>query len=115
MLDLALRGTDTWLILPVHDSILIECPRGRIRDVAERSSRIMADALQAIYPELSPKVDVNMAQPQCWNKDGCADSLLRFLEDPTFRLEALATGALHHTPESVVTADTTPCSERVEL
>jgi hypothetical protein len=38
---------------------------------------------------LRPRVEVNRAHPECWNKDGHADSLERFLSDPTFSLDRL--------------------------
>jgi hypothetical protein len=38
------------------------------------------------YPALRPRVDINTAAPSCWNKDGRADSLDRFLADPLYKL-----------------------------
>jgi DNA polymerase I-like protein with 3'-5' exonuclease and polymerase domains len=94
LLDREFRGTDTWLVLPVHDSIVIECAIGGLDDVAERAAQIMRSALHAYYPKLRARVDVNKAGPTCWNKDGHVDSLDRFLEDPTYRLEDLARESL---------------------
>ncbi len=89
-LDRAFRGTDVWPVLPLHDAVLMECPAGEIDEVAERARRIMEDALRAYYPKLLPRVEVNKAHPECWNKDGHADSLDRFLADPEFRLDHYA-------------------------
>ena len=83
----AFRGTDTWLVLPVHDAILIECPKSDMEAVSERAAGIMEEAVRAYYPKLKPQVDVNMSHPDCWNKDGHAGSLEQFLADPTFRLD----------------------------
>jgi hypothetical protein len=46
----------------------------------------MIDAVRKYYPVLHPRVDVNDADPSCWNKDGCADSLDCFLADPLYKL-----------------------------
>lgn len=83
-LDRAFLGADCWLVLPIHDAVLIECPANEIDAVAERARAIMEDALRAFYPVLEPRVEVNKAHPECWNKDGHADSLERFLDDPDF-------------------------------
>jgi hypothetical protein len=47
----------------------------------------MQHALSAYYPRLRPRVDVNRVDVTCWNKDGHSDSLDRFLQDPTIRIE----------------------------
>jgi len=88
-LDKAFRGTEVWLVLPVHDSILIECPDHEVEEVSTRAAQILEDAVRDYYPKLKPKVDVNRSHPECWNKDGRADSLNRFLDDPSFRLDVL--------------------------
>jgi hypothetical protein len=36
-----------------------------------------------------PRVSVNAIAPHCWNKDGHADSLLNFLDDPDFKIGRL--------------------------
>ena len=87
-LDRVFARTNTWLVLPIHDAILIECDSGDVADVCERSRRVMEDAMRWYYPVLRPRVTVNRADKSCWNKDGHADSLRRFLDDPGFRLEA---------------------------
>jgi hypothetical protein len=46
----------------------------------------MTDAVRKYYPALRPRVDINAAAPTCWNKDGRADSLDRFLADPLYKL-----------------------------
>ncbi|MBK9386590.1 MAG: hypothetical protein IPN34_17390 [Planctomycetes bacterium] len=85
-LERAFRGSDVWLVLPVHDSILIECPRERVDEVADEAARLMRHALRSIYPRLTPRVSVNASAPHCWNKDSHADSLLNFLEDPDYKI-----------------------------
>lgn len=91
-LDRAFRGTPTQIILPVHDSVVIECDRADIEAVANEARWIMAHSLRRFYPALRPRVDVNMSRPECWNKDGHADSLDRFLEDPGLQIGAPRAG-----------------------
>ncbi len=89
LLDQAFRGSDTWIILPVHDAVVIECPTEAVEEVAERAAGIMRLALQTFYPSLKPKVEINNVAPSCWNKDGHGDSLVRFLQDPGFLIDQL--------------------------
>lgn len=92
-LDEAFRGTATQIVLPVHDAVLIECDAHDLEVVSERAAEVMRAELRAVYPALSPRVETNRVRPECWNKDGHADSLDRFLDDPTFTLEAVAVKA----------------------
>jgi hypothetical protein len=78
-----------WLVLPIYDAVLIECSADQIDDVIARAVPIMQHAVRAYYPALRPRVEVNRSHPECWNKDGHADSLERFLADPTFSLDRL--------------------------
>ncbi len=87
-LDLAFRGTSTKLVLPLHDAVVIECDSDKIDGVAAEAARIMRHAARVYYPLLEMRINVNRACPSCWNKDGHADSLERFIEDPTFSLDA---------------------------
>jgi len=80
------RGTTTRLILPVHDAVVIECDIDNIETVGREASQIMVDAVRKYYPLLHPRVDINDTAPHCWNKDGQAGSLDRFLHDPTYKL-----------------------------
>ena len=80
------RGTATKLIQPVHDAVVIECVADQISRVATEASQLMIDSVRKYYPALHPRVDVNSATPSCWNKDGRADSLDRFLADPLYKL-----------------------------
>jgi DNA polymerase-1 len=80
------RGTGTKVILPVHDAVVIECDSDQTNRVAAEASTLMTDAVRKYYPALRPRVDINAAAPSCWNKDGCADSLDRFLADPLYKL-----------------------------
>ena len=80
------RGTGTFLGLPVHDAVVLECDAEEVADVAAEAALIMKSAVRAYFPELRPRIDVNAEDPTCWNKDGKSDSLQRFLSDPDFKL-----------------------------
>jgi DNA polymerase I len=74
------------LLVPVHDAFVFEAPLDRLDEVAEITKRIMVEAVQERFPELRPRAEANIAQPHCWNYEGHADSVERFLEDPTYSL-----------------------------
>jgi DNA polymerase I len=81
------RGTTTKLILPVHDAVVIECDLNKVEAVGREASQIMIEAVREYYPVLWPRVDINASAPHCWNKDGHSDSLDRFLDDPSYKLQ----------------------------
>jgi DNA polymerase-1 len=70
------------LIIPLHDAFVFEAPMDSLEEVASITERVMCDAVQEYFPILRPKVEVNIFRPECWNKDGDAESLDRWLEDP---------------------------------
>jgi len=80
------RGTATKLILPVHDAVVIECDSAAIETVTKEASQIMIAAVRKYYPTINPRVEANSSDPCCWNKDGCGNSLDKFLEDPLYKL-----------------------------
>jgi DNA polymerase I len=81
------RGTPTKLILPVHDAVVIECDLDEVEAVGREARQIMIAAVREYYPVLRPRVDINATAPHCWNKDGHSDSLDRFLDDPSYKLQ----------------------------
>lgn len=72
------------LIVPMHDAYVFEAPIDQLQDVADLTARVMCDAVEEAFPQLRPRVEVNVSHPECWNKDGHADSLERWIEDPTY-------------------------------
>jgi hypothetical protein len=80
------RGTTTKLILPVHDAVVIECDSAEIDIVTRQAGQIMIAAVRKYYPAINPRVEANSSDHRCWNKDGHADSLEKFLEDPLYKL-----------------------------
>lgn len=89
-LDRAFRGTSAFVVLPIHDAVLIECDHADVAAVSARTKQIMEDAVRHFYPALRPKVEINAVDTTCWNKDGHSNSLDRFLEDPTYTIGAAA-------------------------
>lgn len=83
-LDRLYRRYDAWLVLPMHDAFVFEAPLDSLGEVAGLTERVMCETVQEWFPELEPRVDVNIARPECWNKDGHADSVERWMTDPTY-------------------------------
>jgi DNA polymerase-1 len=77
---------DAKLLIPVHDAFVFEAPLDRLQAVADLTKRVMVEAVQERFPELRPRAEANVAQPHCWNYEGHADSVERFLEDPAYSL-----------------------------
>jgi DNA polymerase-1 len=73
------RGTNTRLILPVHDAVVVECDVNDITQVSAGLGHIMSQAVRSYYPALRPRIDVNNRDPSCWNKDGQSDALENFI------------------------------------
>jgi DNA polymerase-1 len=80
------RQYDAHLLVPVHDAFVFESPAERLADVAELTKRVMTETVQEWFPALRPRAEINTAHPECWNYEGHADSVDRFLADPTFAL-----------------------------
>jgi DNA polymerase-1 len=85
-LDRLYRRYDAWLILAVHDSFVFEAPLVSLEEVANLTDRVMREAVEDHFPQLSPRTEINIRHPEAWNKDGHADSIDRWIEDPMFRL-----------------------------
>jgi DNA polymerase-1 len=85
-LDRLYRRHDAWLVLAVHDAYVYEAPLGALGEVGELTRRVMCETVEEYFPVLRPRAEVNDAHPECWNKDGHADSLERWMEDPLYSL-----------------------------
>jgi DNA polymerase-1 len=83
-LDRVYRRYGARLVVPVHDAFVFEAPLGVLGEVAGLTARVMAEAVEEFFPCLRPKVEVNVSDPSCWNKDGHSDSLDRWAADPTY-------------------------------
>jgi DNA polymerase-1 len=58
------------LVVPLHDSFLIEVPEVHKDEVAEMASRIMRESVQEFFPELDIRVDHDPSKVGCWTKGG---------------------------------------------
>jgi DNA polymerase-1 len=85
-LDRLYRRYDAWLVIPMHDAVVFEAPLEHLAAVAELTGRVMIETVREWFPALRPRVEVNVAHAECWNKDGHADSLERWAEDPSYTL-----------------------------
>ena len=70
------------LIIPLHDAFIFEAPLEFLKEVADLTARIMCETVQEQFPELHPRVEINMSHPECWNKDGDTEAFPRWLENP---------------------------------
>jgi DNA polymerase-1 len=80
-LDRIYQKYATRLLVPLHDSYVFEAPLENLGEVASATARVMCEAVQEFFPELHPQAEVNISHPECWNKDGKADALQRWLEE----------------------------------
>jgi DNA polymerase-1 len=81
-LDRLYRRYGAMIIVPFHDAYVFEAPLNHLEEVAELTERVMTETVQAYYPELRPKAEVNIKHPNCWNKDGDFQSLDRWMAKP---------------------------------
>jgi DNA polymerase-1 len=83
-LDRLYRRHDAWLVVPMHDAYVFEAPRDALAEVAGLTARVMCEVVTEHFPELVARAEVNVSHPDCWNKDGHADSVERWIEDPLY-------------------------------
>jgi DNA polymerase-1 len=46
----------------------------------------MVEVVRVVFPALNPRAAVNIGSPECWSKDGHADSIDRWVADPLYTL-----------------------------
>lgn len=86
-LDVALAPLETHVVLAPYDAVLLQYPLDERRTVAlTTGAALMASTFRELFPGTEPRIDVNHEHPHCWNDDGRADSIDRFLAE----LEAYA-------------------------
>jgi DNA polymerase-1 len=76
------RSYDAQLIIPLHDAFVFEAPLSYLEEVADLTGRVMCEAVREFFPELQPRVEINIKHPECWNKEGDVKALDRWLKDP---------------------------------
>lgn len=77
---------DAWLIIPFHDAFVFECAAEHLQEVADLTSQVMCQTVQEYFPMLRPRAEVNIARPDCWNKNGTGDAFDKWLEDPLYTI-----------------------------
>ena len=73
------KAYDARLIIPLHDAVIFEAPLEAFEEVAKLTARVMRKTLKEVLPALKPRVEVNIAKPRCWNKDGKANGLSQWI------------------------------------
>ena len=81
-LDRLYRRHDAWLIVALHDAYVFEAPLGVLAEVGRLTRRVMRETVEEYFPVLRPDAEINDGRPECWNKEGHADSIERWIEDP---------------------------------
>jgi len=66
----------------MHDAYVFEVPVEHLQTVATITAEVLKSSVQEFFPMLDPQVEMNIEHPECWNKDGHADSLARWIVDP---------------------------------
>ncbi len=75
-LDKLYRPHEAQIIIPMHDAFVFEAPTEALCEVAELTERVMCETVREFFPELQPKVEVNISDPTCWGqKEKLAKSL----------------------------------------
>jgi DNA polymerase I len=90
-LDRLYRQYGARLLIPLHDAFIFEAPLESLEEVTNLTARVMCETVQEYFPELRPRVEVNMQRPDCWNKEGDANALIRWLRDPLVAVKASVT------------------------
>lgn len=75
------KAYDAKLVLAVHDAFIFEAPLELIATVADLTERVMLQVVQEYYPQIKPRVDMNYSHPECWTKDGDADTVEKWIAD----------------------------------
>ena len=76
-----LRQLGGRVLVPLFDSLVFQVPRAAQWEAVKIIGHEMIMAMQALYPELHPKLDINDGDTTCWNKDGHGDAIERFEEN----------------------------------
>lgn len=72
---------NTKLILAMHDAFIYEAPLEHMEEVGKLTTNVMMQAVIEYFPQLKPRIDLNDSQPQCWTKDGDAESIERWIAE----------------------------------
>jgi DNA polymerase I-like protein with 3'-5' exonuclease and polymerase domains len=75
--DREYRGTEVLLLLPRHDSILIECPCEMKADVITRARALMIEAAKEVFPSMQARVTDESGQS--WPTDRTLEKELESL------------------------------------
>ena len=78
-LDRLYSQYDAWLIIPLHDAYIFEAPLAVLSEVAALTDRVMRGTVQEYFPQLRPRTEINLIHPECWNKEGDAGALARWV------------------------------------
>jgi len=79
-LDRILKPYGAKLIIALHDSFIFEAPLEHMEQVSELIGNVMCQTVTEHFPQLKPRVDINIKHPHCWNKEGDVDAVERWVD-----------------------------------
>ena len=71
---------DAHILVPLHDSFLVEAPDKYFDKVVRLTEEVMTKTLTEFFNKIKGKVSVNNLNPNCWNKDGKVDIIVELKE-----------------------------------
>jgi DNA polymerase-1 len=81
-LEAPLAALDARVLLAPYDAVLLQHP---LDERGARALALVAETMKAVmrefFPGCEPRVDVNDADPSCWNDEGRSDSIENFLAE----------------------------------
>jgi len=82
-----LKHDPFYLLVPLYDSVVFECPRNRIQEITKVVEGCMISSMKEYFPKLRPKVSINNLDPGCWNSEGKSNSVEEFFDNPLFDID----------------------------
>ena len=78
----AIEPLGGFIILPIHDALLLEGPLEHLAVITSTAKQAMIDAFAILSPTARPFVEVEDAFTSCWCKRGTDAGFENFLADP---------------------------------
>jgi len=82
-----LKNTSFNLLVPLYDSVVFEAPINSLHETTEIVKACMIKSMQEYFPALKPRISVNKSNPRCWNVEGKALTIEKFLKNPLYDID----------------------------
>ncbi|MFH2064727.1 MAG: DNA polymerase [Pseudomonadota bacterium] len=70
---------DAKIIIPMHDAFIFEAPFAVFNKVMKLTKSTMRKSVQSFFPELKPRVKVNISSSECWGENCNKDLISEWL------------------------------------